>query len=391
MCPSIPQQHQKGVESHGRRHLGKKGPTCGVEHGGADQKRAESVDLELDVADGTKGMSAATAVVTLRCVGNGVFGSYIASSIAPRINGVNVLSPAFTRRSGLTWELDVLGDGIGAVYIATPDAMHADHAVSCLEAGKHVLVEKPVYDFSRVQRAAENAGGHVVLMVGFHRRHDSEYQRAKAFVQSQSQQGAPPTTVLIESYDPVPADSDMQNVVRNSVVHDLDLLFWMFPEVDEVTLVAAHATNPGKSALVLDFRMKCAAKGYEFKATIKYHKLHNTYTQHVVIDGNHTFGHDFEPNPKTEAPFPNDWAVVGPVMAKAYEGAYINQFEVFAGLAMHDCNNAGSNDDQSGGEEACARGYGLNKCCSFRAETLKGLLRGYTKTFQMMEEVAKHF
>ncbi len=59
-------------------------------------------------------------------------------------------------------------EAIDAVIIATPSGMHVDHAMRALEAGKHVLVEKPiaqtVEDALRVQQKAQSVGR--VLMVG---------------------------------------------------------------------------------------------------------------------------------------------------------------------------------------------------------------------------------
>ncbi|GAC1441925.1 MAG: Gfo/Idh/MocA family oxidoreductase [Solirubrobacteraceae bacterium] len=64
---------------------------------------------------------------------------------------------------------EVLSDpGTDAVVLATPVPTHAELAIRCLEAGKHVLVEKPmaqsVGDAERVVAAAQQAGR--VLMVG---------------------------------------------------------------------------------------------------------------------------------------------------------------------------------------------------------------------------------
>ena len=58
--------------------------------------------------------------------------------------------------------------GLDAVIIATPTPLHAEHAIACLAAGKHVVLEKPmatsVADGVRICAAAEAAGR--VLVVG---------------------------------------------------------------------------------------------------------------------------------------------------------------------------------------------------------------------------------
>ena len=63
---------------------------------------------------------------------------------------------------------DVL-DGADAVIVATPNDSHAALAITCLEAGVHVLIEKPlattVADAEAVARAAEASG--CVAAVGF--------------------------------------------------------------------------------------------------------------------------------------------------------------------------------------------------------------------------------
>ena len=58
---------------------------------------------------------------------------------------------------------------IDAVYIATPNTLHRDHAVPALEAGIHVLCEKPLADSEESAQAmidAARAGG-AKLMVGY--------------------------------------------------------------------------------------------------------------------------------------------------------------------------------------------------------------------------------
>lgn len=61
---------------------------------------------------------------------------------------------------------------IDAVSVATPDHAHRAVAVACAQAGKHMLVEKPlattVDDAAAIVAAAEKAG--IVFMVDFHNR-----------------------------------------------------------------------------------------------------------------------------------------------------------------------------------------------------------------------------
>jgi 1,5-anhydro-D-fructose reductase (1,5-anhydro-D-mannitol-forming) len=63
--------------------------------------------------------------------------------------------------------------GVDVVYIASPNALHADQTIAALMAGKHVLVEKPMAltraDAQAMVDAAESAGR--ALGVGFHLRH----------------------------------------------------------------------------------------------------------------------------------------------------------------------------------------------------------------------------
>lgn len=75
---------------------------------------------------------------------------------------------------------------IDAVYVATPHELHAAQSIAALNAGKHVLVEKPmatsVADCAAMARAAEAAGR--VLMVGPSHGFDEPVRRAAELVSS---------------------------------------------------------------------------------------------------------------------------------------------------------------------------------------------------------------
>ena len=76
--------------------------------------------------------------------------------------------------------------GIDAVAVNTPNALHAEHSIAALEAGKHVLVEKPMAlsaaDARRMLDAARAAGRQ--LVVGFQHRFEPKSQMIRRHIES---------------------------------------------------------------------------------------------------------------------------------------------------------------------------------------------------------------
>ena len=66
---------------------------------------------------------------------------------------------------------------VGAVLVATPTSMHFEHALTSLQAGKHVLVEKPMaMDLAQAARMAQDARERELVLSVFHnRRWDLDY------------------------------------------------------------------------------------------------------------------------------------------------------------------------------------------------------------------------
>lgn len=75
--------------------------------------------------------------------------------------------------------------GIDGVYIALPNALHAPMAVAALEAGKHVILDKPfalnLAEAKKVDDAARKAKKH--FMLGMNQRFAEGPQRIKALVE----------------------------------------------------------------------------------------------------------------------------------------------------------------------------------------------------------------
>lgn len=72
------------------------------------------------------------------------------------------------------------------VVIATPNHLHADQAIACLDQSIPVLIEKPIADgienADRIVEAQERTG--VPVLIGHHRRHNPIIQKAKSIIDS---------------------------------------------------------------------------------------------------------------------------------------------------------------------------------------------------------------
>jgi D-xylose 1-dehydrogenase (NADP+, D-xylono-1,5-lactone-forming) len=96
---------------------------------------------------------------------------------------------AFAREHGLarwhgSYEDLLADDGVDAVYVPLPNSMHVEWSIRALEAGKHVLCEKPMSrhpdDVERAFDVAERAG--LVLMEAFMWRHHPQLERARELI-----------------------------------------------------------------------------------------------------------------------------------------------------------------------------------------------------------------
>ncbi|PPB48360.1 dehydrogenase [Arthrobacter pityocampae] len=88
------------------------------------------------------------------------------------------------------WRVAVQRDDIDAIDIVTPGGSHAEIAIAALEAGKHVLCEKPLANTLEeaiaMTEAADRAGKDVFAMVGFTYRRVPAAAFARGLVQSGS-------------------------------------------------------------------------------------------------------------------------------------------------------------------------------------------------------------
>lgn len=133
---------------------------------------------------------------------------------------------------------------VQAVLIATPDHLHTEPALAAIEAGKHVLVEKPlattVADARRIRDAAAAAG--VTVMTLFNHRWVPAYWQAKERT-ADGRLGAPVLAYARKNdtrYVPTKMIGWAAETTPSFFLssHDLDLLLWYFGQ----RVVEAHAT-----------------------------------------------------------------------------------------------------------------------------------------------------
>jgi predicted dehydrogenase len=146
---------------------------------------------------------------------------------------------------GVAPSLDALLDDrdLEAIAIATPASTHVELALACLEAGKHLLVEKPlatsVADAEKLVTVAERAG--LVLMTD----HTYCYTPAVLRIEQEVAQGAIGELQYMDSVrinlGLVQPDID---VFWDLAPHDLSVLDFVLPEGCTPLTVAAQGADP---------------------------------------------------------------------------------------------------------------------------------------------------
>jgi len=95
---------------------------------------------------------------------------------------------AWSREAGVDWyeRLDSLltSRRLDGVIVATPNALHRDATIACLERGIPVLVEKPIADTLQAARAIVDATSRtgVPVLVGHQRRHNPILRTARDYI-----------------------------------------------------------------------------------------------------------------------------------------------------------------------------------------------------------------
>jgi len=141
------------------------------------------------------------------------------------------------------WRALVRRDDVDAVIVSTPPALHAEIAIAALEAGKHVLCEKPLArspaECRAMVEAARRAGR--FLATGFNYRFYPSVAKARTLLEA----GAIGELDHVRSYTGYTARDHTHawlhelgamggGALRDNGIHLLDLTRWFLGEVAEV-------------------------------------------------------------------------------------------------------------------------------------------------------------
>ncbi len=196
-------------------------------------------------------------------VGVGVMGSNHARVLSEMaaVQLVGVVDPEREQREFVARNLgcaefpgleELLKRGVDAVTIAAPTHLHHDLALTCIAAGVHVLVEKPiaptVEEGRAIVAAARRAG--VTLMVGHVERFNPAVESIKRAIKNQDI-----LSIAITRVGPFPPRMSNVGVVIDLAVHDIDLIRWFTDsEIVEIQPQLSSAVAEREDIALLQFR-----------------------------------------------------------------------------------------------------------------------------------------
>lgn len=187
-------------------------------------------------------------------IGTGNIGTSHARSLAREVAGAEVAwlyDADLARASTLADELganvapsvEQLIASSDAVVIASPDDMHAEQALLCLDAQRPTLCEKPlaptVADATSVVNAEIDLGRRLISL-GFMRRFDPGYVALKESIPSI---GQPLIVHNVHRNEAAPYGLSTAMTMTNMAIHEFDINRWLLD--DDYTTVQVVTGRPG--------------------------------------------------------------------------------------------------------------------------------------------------
>jgi len=132
------------------------------------------------------------------------------------------------KRFGVEWDTDLRSvlnkDDVAGIIIATPTRLHYQHAKEALEAGKHVLVEKPLTETVNQALELKNLAekNNLIITVGFLLRFSTAIRYSKDLYQRGDLGNI--LTIMAKRTSFWPNRPLDVGVIRDLAIHDIDLI-----------------------------------------------------------------------------------------------------------------------------------------------------------------------
>ena len=234
-------------------------------------------------------------------IGAGRLGSFHADKAAahPSVELVGVADPCVTARSTLARKQNVLAFDsfdemlpmVDAVVIASPTFLHFGLGSACLEAGKHVLMEKPMCaslaEGRKLVELAKQRG--LILQVGHVEEFNPAWGAAKKFIREDLMTGEPILIDAVRTSGYTFRSTDI-GTVFDMMIHDIDLVLSLAAShvfsVDAIGFHIIGGPNEDVAHARLRFDNGCAANLFSSRVAEKAERIMRitTATSSVTVD-----------------------------------------------------------------------------------------------------------
>lgn len=166
---------------------------------------------------------------------------------------VEIISKKFGT-TAFTHYRKLLKKGLNAVSVCVPTSLHKKIAIDVINAGCHVLVEKPIsntiVDARKIIRAAKKKG--VKLMVGHVERFNPIVPAIKECIKKEKM-----ITITIMRVGPLPPRVKDVGIVLDLGTHDIDLIRYITESgFKKILSLTSRTSIARENAAVLSFKMK---------------------------------------------------------------------------------------------------------------------------------------
>jgi myo-inositol 2-dehydrogenase/D-chiro-inositol 1-dehydrogenase len=312
-------------------------------------------------------------------LGVGIMGADHVTRLESRISGakVTVVNDYLTEKAekvaaeidgcrAIADPLDAIADpDVDAVVLATPGPTHEKQLLACLEHDKPVLCEKPLTtdvetSLEVVKREAEHHRR--LIQVGFMRRFDHEYAQLKALLDS-GDLGRALVLHCAHRNPAVPPSFDSEMIVRDSLVHEVDVTRFLFDEEIVSIQIIKPSANPGAPDGIADPQIAVlrttSGKHVDVELFVTTGIAYEVRTELVAEKGSAMIGLDVNMIRKTAA---GTWGgIITPGFRERFGQAYDTEFQRWV-----DAVRSGVNVDGPGAWD----GYASSAVCEAGVESL---------------------